>query len=222
MVVIVVRDDEVAISKEYQKKRYVYRFLKRSFDIVASFFGLLLLSPVFLIVALAIKSEDFNGPIFYFQYRVGQHGTKFKMYKFRSMVVNADKMLKDLVEENEADGAMFKMKNDPRVTKIGHFIRRHSIDELPQLLNVLIGEMSLVGPRPPLEREIENYTEYDKQRLIVKPGCTGLWQVSGRSGVSFEKMVELDLTYIEKSNVWYDLWILVKTVWIVLSPNSAY
>lgn len=138
------------------------------------------------------------------------------------MVVDADKKLDKLLKYNEVDGAMFKMKADPRVTQIGHFIRKYSIDELPQLFNVFKGDMTLVGPRPPLKREVAEYSDFAKQRLYIKPGCTGLWQVSGRNGVGFDEMVKLDLQYIEKSSFWFDLKIILMTVKIMIMPNSAY
>lgn len=216
------KSDNVAINIDYQNKRYIYRTSKRIFDFVASLLGLIILSPLFLIVAIAIKIEDPKGPVFYSQIRLGKKQSPFKIYKFRSMIVDADKHLKDLLDENEVDGVMFKMKEDPRVTKIGQFIRKYSIDELPQLVNVLMGNMSLVGPRPPLPREVRQYTDYDKQRLSVKPGCTGLWQVSGRNDVGFHEMVELDLKYINTRNIFVDLYVLVKTVFIFIKPNSAY
>ena len=181
-----VENKKVLIDEQAQNQRYVYRFFKRMLDIVASVIGLIVLSPVFLIVSLAIKAED-RGPIFYSQVRLGKGQRPFKMWKFRSMVVDADKKLEKLLEQNEVEGAMFKMKEDPRITNVGRFTRKHSLDELPQLWNVLIGEMSLVGPRPPLEREVAEYSEYDKQRLIVKPGCTGFWQVTARNDVDFGK-----------------------------------
>lgn len=212
----------VAINFEYQERRYLYKGIKRIFDFVASFIGLVLLSPLFLIVAIAIKIEDPKGPVFYSQTRLGKKQEPFKMYKFRSMVVDADKHLKELLDENEVEGAMFKMKEDPRVTKVGEFIRKYSIDELPQLVNVLLGNMSLVGPRPPLPREVKEYTPHDKLRLAVKPGCTGLWQISGRNDVGFHEMVELDLKYIDARNVWVDITILLKTIRIMIIPNSAY
>lgn len=212
---------KVLIDEQAQNQRYVYRFFKRMLDIVASVIGLIVLSPVFLIVSLAIKAED-RGPIFYSQVRLGKGQRPFKMWKFRSMVVDADEKLEKLLEQNEVEGAMFKMKEDPRITNVGRFTRKHSLDELPQLWNVLIGEMSLVGPRPPLEREVAEYSEYDKQRLIVKPGCTGFWQVTARNDVDFEGMVNLDLEYIERSSVLFDISILFKTVAIVFKPNGAY
>ncbi|MCQ9196965.1 sugar transferase [Pediococcus pentosaceus] len=221
MEIKMVENKKVLIDEQAQNQRYVYRFFKRMLDIVASVIGLIVLSPVFLIVSLAIKAED-RGPIFYSQVRLGKGQRPFKMWKFRSMIVDADKKLEKLLEQNEVEGAMFKMKEDPRITRVGRFTRKHSLDELPQLLNVLVGEMSLVGPRPPLEREVADYSEYDKQRLIVKPGCTGLWQVTARNDVDFGGMVDLDLRYIEKSGLMLDVIILFKTIGIVFKPNGAY
>lgn len=201
--------------------RLVYHTVKRGFDILASGVALVLLSPLFGVLTVKIKKED-GGPAFYSQTRIGKNGKPFKMWKFRSMIVNADKMVKQLEEQNEIDGAMFKIKDDPRVTKIGHVIRKYSLDELPQLWNVLKGDMSLVGPRPPLPMEVADYTDYDKLRLSVTPGCTGLWQVTKRNDADFDEMVELDLEYINKSSLWFDFKILLKTVGVVIHPNSAY
>lgn len=201
--------------------RLVYHTVKRGFDILASGVALVLLSPLFGILTVKIKKED-GGPAFYSQTRIGKNGKPFKMWKFRSMIVNADKMVKQLEEQNEIDGAMFKIKDDPRVTKIGHVIRKYSLDELPQLWNVLKGDMSLVGPRPPLPMEVADYTDYDKLRLTVTPGCTGLWQVTKRNDADFDEMVGLDLEYINKSSLWFDFKILLKTVGVVIHPNSAY
>ncbi|ARK33836.1 sugar transferase [Lactiplantibacillus plantarum] len=212
----------ITIDAGRQHRRYGYRFIKRVFDFVASLLGLIILSPLFLIIAIAIKVEDPKGAVFYSQTRLGRGEVPFKMYKFRSMVSNADELLEKLLKDNEIDGAMFKMQDDPRVTKIGRFIRKYSIDELPQLLNVLQGSMSLVGPRPPLPREVEEYSDYDKQRLAVKPGCTGLWQATVRNSVGFDEMVKLDLTYISKRSVAFDVYILFKTVVIMFKPNGAY
>ncbi|WP_436665843.1 sugar transferase [Lactiplantibacillus plantarum] len=195
----------ITIDAGRQHRRYGYRFIKRVFDFVASLLGLIILSPLFLLIAIAIKVEDPKGAVFYSQTRLGRGEVPFKMYKFRSMVSNADELLEKLLKDNEIDGAMFKMQDDPRVTKIGRFIRKYSIDELPQLLNVLQGSMSLVGPRPPLPREVEEYSDYDKQRLAVKPGCTGLWQATVRNSVGFDEMVKLDLTYISKRSVAFDV-----------------
>ena len=212
----------ITIDAGRQHRRYGYRFITRVFDFVASLLGLIILSPLFLLIAIAIKVEDPKGAVFYSQTRLGRGEVPFKMYKFRSMVSNADELLEKLLKDNEIDGAMFKMQDDPRVTKIGRFIRKYSIDELPQLLNVLQGSMSLVGPRPPLPREVEEYSDYDKQRLAVKPGCTGLWQATVRNSVGFDEMVKLDLTYISKRSVAFDVYILFKTVVIMFKPNGAY
>ncbi|MFJ6962719.1 sugar transferase [Lactiplantibacillus plantarum] len=212
----------ITIDAGRQHRRYGYRFIKRVFDFVASLLGLIILSPLFLLIAIAIKVEDPKGAVFYSQTRLGRGEVPFKMYKFRSMVSNADELLEKLLKDNEIDGAMFKMQDDPRVTKIGRFIRKYSIDELPQLLNVLQGSMSLVGPRPPLPREVEEYSDYDKQRLAVKPGCTDLWQATVRNSVGFDEMVKLDLTYISKRSVAFDVYILFKTVVIMFKPNGAY
>lgn len=176
---------------------------------------------LFLIIIIWIKIDD-RGPVFFSQTRVGKDGKEFKMYKFRSMVTNAEELKHKLMKQNEVDGAMFKMKDDPRITKAGKFIRKTSLDELPQLWNVLIGDMSLVGPRPPLPAEVAHYSEHDMQRLMVKPGCTGLWQVTARNTVRFKDMVGIDLTYIQRANLMYDFWILLCTVKVVIIPNGAY
>lgn len=214
--------ETVIIDQMRIQRRYGYRFVKRGFDIFASLMGLILLSPLFLIVAIAIKVDDPRGKVFYSQIRLGRGERPFKMFKFRSMVSNADKLMVQLTEENEVSGAMFKMREDPRVTRVGRIIRKYSIDELPQLINVVIGSMSLVGPRPPLPQEVSEYTEYDKQRLLIKPGCTGLWQATVRNGVGFDEMVRLDLIYVKRQSSLYDLWILLLTVKIILKPNNAY
>lgn len=200
----------------------IYEQLKRSVDIGCSLVGLLLLSPVFVLIGLLIKLEDPRGTVFFYQTRVGKDGKPFRMYKFRSMVSNAEEKLKELMAQNEVQGAMFKMKNDPRVTRVGRFIRKTSIDELPQLVNVLLGDMSLVGPRPPLPREVAEYTPYDRQRLDVTPGCTGLWQVSGRSSLSFEQMVELDLRYVRERSLGMDFRILLRTVKVLAGSKDAF
>lgn len=201
--------------------RLGYHVVKRGFDILASGVALVLLSPLFGVLTVKIKKED-GGPAFYSQTRIGKNGKPFKMWKFRSMIVNADKMVEQLEEQNEIDGAMFKIKDDPRVTKIGHVIRKYSLDELPQLWNVLKGDMSLVGPRPPLPSEVEEYTDYDKQRLLVMPGCTGLWQVTKRNEADFDEMVWLDIVYINHSGLWEDFKLIIKTIGVVVHPNGAY
>ncbi|CAI2651912.1 sugar transferase [Apilactobacillus kunkeei] len=198
-----------------------YLTVKRLFDIAASLFALLITLPLTLVVSLCIYLDD-RGPIFYTQERIGKDGKPFRIYKFRSMCQNADAKKKELTEQNEVNGAMFKMSNDPRVTRVGCFIRRHSIDELPQLINVLLGNMTVVGPRPPLPEEVNQYSKHDKERLKVKPGCTGLWQVSGRNSLDFDEMVELDINYIEHASLLLDMKICFKTIWIMIYPNEAY
>lgn len=218
----VAQPESILLGREEVNNQKLYLFLKRCMDIVGALLGLIILSFLFVGIALAIKVEDPKGPVFFKQKRVGKDGKEFNMYKFRSMVTDAEQKLESLLKYNEIAGAMFKMKEDPRVTKIGRFIRKTSIDELPQLINVLMGEMSLVGPRPPLPREVKQYTNYDKQRLLVIPGCTGLWQVSGRSYVSFEEMVKLDLYYINNRNIWFDSKLIFKTIFILFGSKNAF
>ncbi|MFD1421868.1 sugar transferase [Lactiplantibacillus songbeiensis] len=213
---------KIIIDEHLQQQRVIYHSCKRCFDLFFSSVGLVLLAPLFLIISFAIKVEDPKGSVFYSQTRIGENEKPFRMFKFRSMVSDADELLPTLLKENEVDGAMFKIKKDPRVTKIGKFIRKYSIDELPQLLNVFIGNMSLVGPRPPLPREVKYYTQYDKQRLAVKPGCTGLWQVTMRNDVGFRGMVHLDLEYIVRSSWKLDIYIILRTCIVFMRPNSAY
>ncbi|MBC2179686.1 sugar transferase [Listeria booriae] len=183
----------------------------RLFDIIAALLAIIISAPITVIVALFIKLDDPKGPIFFRQTRIGKDQVPFYMYKFRSMHVDAEAKLEALLAENEMEGHMFKMKDDPRITKIGKFIRKTSLDEFPQFLNILKGDMSFVGPRPPLEREVAAYSEYDLQRLTVTPGCTGLWQVSGRNTLTFEEMVELDLKYIRERSMWLNIKILCAT-----------
>lgn len=220
--IALLEDIDLRIDTEKLNKQIFYITVKRFFDILACVVGLVILSPLFLVIAICIKVEDPRGPVFYSQERVGKNEKHFKMFKFRSMVTNADQLLQDLKDRNEVNGAMFKLKNDPRITKVGRIIRKYSLDELPQLLNVVIGSMSLVGPRPPLVGEVAQYSDYDKQRLLVKPGCTGLWQVGGRNDVDFPEMVRLDLSYINNRSIYYDLKIILKTFLIIIKPNGAY
>ncbi len=201
---------------------HFYLTMKRLLDLCGAAAGLLILSPLLLLIAISIKLADPRNPVFFVQTRIGKDGKPFRIYKFRSMVVDAEKMLDGLLTRNDASGAMFKMKNDPRVTRIGRFLRRTSLDELPQFVNVLKGEMSLVGPRPPLPREVANYTRYDRQRLSVKPGCTGLWQVSGRNSVGFKTMVDIDLDYIKRRSLSLDVKIICKTVLVMIQSKNAY
>lgn len=196
-------------------------FVKRLFDIAVSASGLLVLSPFFLLIAILVK-RDSRGPVFFRQERVGQAGVCFTMFKFRSMVVDAEKRLPALRDQSDGNDLMFKMKNDPRVTKVGAVLRRYSLDELPQLVNVLLGEMSLVGPRPPLSREVEQYERWVHRRLLVRPGITGLWQVSGRSDLSWEDSLRLDLYYVENWSLMGDLVVLWRTVKTVVRPEGAY
>ncbi|MBI9031948.1 sugar transferase [bacterium] len=195
---------------------------KKFLDVIASLILIILLSPLFVITAILIYLED-PGPVFYIAPRVGKDGKHFGFIKFRSMVMNADKIKDQLLDQNESKaGVIFKMKRDPRVTKTGRFIRRFSIDELPQLFNVLKGDMSLVGPRPPLPREVAEYTLLDRKRLHVMPGITCLWQVKGRSDIPFDEQVELDMQYIKSSSFWKDIKILLMTIPAVISGKGAY
>lgn len=198
-----------------------YRLMKRLIDITGSLAGLILLSPLFGIVSLMIYKED-KGNVIFTQERNGLNNHVFRMYKFRSMVMNAPSMRAELGKYNELDGPAFKMKNDPRITKIGAFIRKTSIDELPQLVNVLKGEMSLVGPRPLPTYETAECNEYQLQRLLVKPGLTCYWQISGRNNISFDEWMEMDLRYIREESVWTDFKILVMTVKAVFTGKGAY
>lgn len=217
-----IRESDELLTSDRVNDSKLYLLIKRIIDVIGALVGIIILIPVFLIVATLIKLEDPKGPILFKQVRVGKDETGFYMYKFRSMVSNAEEKLKELMVLNEASGAMFKIKDDPRVTKLGKIIRKTSIDELPQLWNVLKGDMSLVGPRPPLLREVEEYSEYDKQRLLAKPGCTGLWQVSGRSNIGFEEMVKLDLYYIQRKSIVFDLKIILKTIGLLFGSKDAY
>lgn len=194
--------------------------VKRALDFVVSSLLLIMLSPMFTLLAILIKLTS-PGPVFFAQERVGQNRRRFNMLKFRSMIVNAEDLRAELEELNEADGPVFKIKKDPRITPIGSFIRKYSLDEFPQLLNVWRGQMSLVGPRPPLASEVDQYTWDQRRRLSVKPGMTGLWQVSGRSDVGFDEWVELDLQYIDTWSILNDLWILMRTFGAVIEGRGA-
>ncbi len=202
------------------ENKILYRFFKRVLDIIVSSISIILLLPLFIIIAFLIKCIS-NGPIFYTSKRIGKDGKIFNMYKFRSMKINADKELESLLKHNETNGITFKMTNDPRVTKVGRFLRKTSLDELPQLFNILNGTMTIVGPRPALEREYVQYSEYQKQRLLVKQGLTCLWQCSGRSSLTFDDQVKLDLEYIKKRGFFYDIYIILKTIPAVLFGFGA-
>lgn len=221
---ITIDSSEVQPLKEYLLHKKGYLIVKRLIDIVGSIFGVILTIPFIFVVGMAIKleSKSLRAKVFFVQERVGKDGKTFKMIKFRSMQEDAEEQLKNLLHKNEIKGAMFKMKNDPRVTKVGKFIRKTSIDELPQFFNVLIGDMSLVGPRPPLMREVVQYSEKDKARLLVKPGITGLWQATVRNDSDFDVMVRLDVQYISEISFKMDMKILFKTISVVFHPNGAY
>ena len=211
------REDERIQPKEGP----IYLFFKRAMDIIGSLCGIILLSPLLIIVALAIKIEDPKGSIFFSQQRCGKDNKLFPMYKFRSMVSNAEELLEELMEHNEMDGPVFKIKDDPRITRVGKFIRKTSIDELPQLFNILRGDMSIVGPRPAIPHEVAEYSHYHKQRLLVKPGLTCIWQVSGRNSIGFDEWMDMDLEYIEKRNLWMDIKLIFKTVGVLFGDEHA-
>ncbi len=213
--------DRRNMREVYRQKSIVYKFLKRLFDIFLSGLALICLSPVFLVTAAAIKLED-GGPAFFVQSRAGKDMKLFRIYKFRSMYVNADAKLKELMKDNEQTGHAFKIKNDPRITRVGKIIRRLSIDELPQLINIIKGDMSIVGPRPILPFQMEECSEYEKQRLIVRPGLTCYWQIGGRANIKWEEWVELDLDYIEDMGLWTDFKMILKTVPVVFDSEGAY
>jgi exopolysaccharide biosynthesis polyprenyl glycosylphosphotransferase len=195
--------------------------LKRLLDVVVSGTAILLLLPVLLVIGLAVRLDS-PGPAIFRQERVGRNGSTFTMLKFRSMAIDAEERLAALRAQNEGAGLLFKMKDDPRVTRVGRFIRKYSLDELPQLWNVLVGDMSLVGPRPPLRREVDGYESHVHRRLYIKPGLTGMWQVNGRSDLSWDESVRLDLYYVENWSLTGDLVILWRTARVLLHPTGAY
>ncbi|MBS5885550.1 MAG: exopolysaccharide biosynthesis polyprenyl glycosylphosphotransferase [Clostridium sp.] len=198
-----------------------YLILKRIIDIIGSIIGIVLVSPVLLVTAVLIKLES-KGRIFFSQTRVGLHGKEFKIYKFRSMVDGAEALRKSIEHKNEMSGPMFKVRDDPRITKIGRFIRKTSIDELPQLINVLKGEMSLVGPRPSLPSEVEKFEPWMLKRLEVKPGLTCYWQVSGRNNIGFEDWMKLDINYVNYRNIRLDIKLIFKTIILLFGDKNAY
>lgn len=201
-------------------KSFSYFFIKRIIDLIFSILGIILLSPIMLITAIAIKIES-KGPVIFSQIRVGKDGKHFKMYKFRSMVQNAEELKEKLLSQNEMSGPMFKMKEDPRITKVGKFIRKTSIDELPQLFNVIKGDMSLVGPRPNLPKEVAQFSEYHKLKLKAKPGLTCYWQVMGRNSIGFEEWMELDIKYIRERSIWLDLKLIFRTFFVLFGDKNA-
>lgn len=204
-----------------EPKKVRYAFAKRVADIFVSFSLLLLLLPLFIVLSIAVKLSG-PGPVFYKSTRIGLCGRPFTFIKFRSMRTDADKQLQELAQQNEKDGPIFKMKSDPRITKIGAFLRKYSLDELPQLWSVFTGEMSIVGPRPPIPREVAQYDDYAIQRLTVKPGITCYWQIMGRSRLSFEEWMDLDHKYLRDMSFWTDCMILIKTPIAVVKGDGAY
>lgn len=207
--------------KEQLHTKKGYWILRRGQDILFSLIALLILWPVMLIVALIVFIDDPHGSPFFGQVRCGRDGKLFKMYKFRSMYVDAEERLKDLLKDNEMDGPAFKMKDDPRITRVGRFIRATSLDELPQLLNIFKGDMSIVGPRPALPREVEQYNELQKQRMYVTPGLTCYWQIQPkRNDISFDEWMALDLKYIQERSFWVDWKIIFKTIGAVIHKEG--
>lgn len=214
--------DRYNMKVVYEKKSAAYKVTKRLFDIIASGCAMVILSPVFLVTAVAIKLED-GGPVFFSADRYGKDMSHFRMHKFRSMVPDAESAkLKELLKDNEMTGHTFKIKNDPRITKVGKVIRRLSIDELPQLWNIFVGEMSVVGPRPIITLNMDECDDYDRQRWIVQPGLTCYWQVSGRADVKWGQWIEMDLDYVENMSILTDLILIFKTIPAVFKGDGAY
>lgn len=216
-------DPEAARAAERLRTgRWAYRAVKRAFDVCFSACVLVCLSWLFLIVAVAIKLDDPDGPVIFSQARVGRDGREFRMYKFRSMCADAESRLAELAGRNEKDGPVFKMADDPRVTRVGRFLRKTSIDELPQFVNVLVGDISVVGPRPALPKEVAQYTPRQRQRLSVKQGITCYWQTRrNRDSITFDEWVDLDLIYVKKCGIWSDLKLIVQTVGCVLTAQGS-
>lgn len=210
------------IRKKVSKRGQFLNLVIQFCEWVVVLLAVILSSPLLLVIALCIKLDDAHGSVIYSQKRIGKEGVPFVIYKFRSMSHGSENKLSELVNQNEMSGHMFKMKKDPRVTRVGAILRRLSLDELPQLFNVLKGDMSLVGPRPALASEYQKYTAYERQRTQVKPGCTGLWQVSGRNKLTFDEMVKLDLVYIENRSVLLNVKIVLRTFKEFTHKGSGY
>lgn len=223
------KEADMSLRKDYRydmksvlaKKSRAYMAVKRAFDVFSSGLALVVLSPVFLATSIAIKLED-GGPVFFSAERYGRNMTTFYMHKFRSMIPNAESKIGELLKDNEMTGHTFKIKDDPRITRVGKFIRKYSIDELPQLWNIFVGDMSVVGPRPVITLDMENCDDYDKQRWLVRPGLTCYWQVSGRADVKWAQWIEMDLDYIENMSLWEDFKLILKTFPVVLKGEGAY
>ena len=208
------------IIPEIPKKSRGYFFFKRVFDIFFSFLSILILLPFFLIIAIIVIFGS-GFPVFYVSERIGKDGKPFKMIKFRTMVKNADKMLDQVQSLNVTNGPTFKAESDPRLTKIGKFLRKTSIDELPQLFNIFAGQMSFVGPRPPLRSEVEQYDDFAKLRLTARPGLTCIWQCSGRNNIEFEQWMEMDVEYLQKRSLWFDFCLILKTIPAAILQKGA-
>ena len=214
-------DSEVVAAAERLSRRYVYRFVKRAFDIVFSLMVLTCFCWLFAVIAVAVKLDDPEGPVLFRQRRVTRDGREFTMYKFRSMFADAEERLAELRALNEKDGPVFKMRDDPRVTRVGRLLRRTSLDELPQFSNVLKGDLSVVGPRPALPSEVAEYTPRQRQRLLVKAGITCYWQTRrNRDALTFDEWVDLDLLYIRKCSLWTDVKLIAQTVGCVLTAQG--
>jgi exopolysaccharide biosynthesis polyprenyl glycosylphosphotransferase len=213
---------EININSAVEKKenRVLYNLSKRLIDVIGALLGLIILSPILIIIGILIKLES-KGPIIFAQKRVGLNGKEFKMYKFRSMVINAEEIKEKLKEKNEMSGPMFKIKDDPRITKIGKVIRKTSIDEVPQLINVLKGDMSLVGPRPSLPNEVKEFEPWMLKRLEVKPGLTCFWQVMGRNNIDFDNWMKLDIKYVNERSLWLDIKLIFKTFFVLFGDENA-
>lgn len=206
---------------QYKRKPF-YEFVKRVFDFVVSFIFLIVFFIFYIVVAVIVAVSDGKGKPFFVQERVGKDGKKFMLYKFRTMCPDAEEQKDSLMDLNEADGPAFKIKDDPRITKVGKFLRKTNIDELPQMLNILKGDMSFVGPRPPLPEEVAQYNENAKLRLLVKPGLTCYWQASrNRNDISFEQWMELDRKYIDERSLWVDLKLIFKTIGVILKHRDG-
>jgi len=209
------------LSINVKEEKIVYKILKRTVDIIGSLSGLIILSPIFLILSIVVKADS-PGPIFFAHKRLGYNGNLIRIYKFRTMVINAEELLNNLSPEQKEEFAKnFKLESDPRITKVGNFLRKSSLDELPQLLNILKGELSIVGPRPIVEKELKNYGIYGEKLLSVKPGLTGNWQANGRSDTTYEEKVEMDMQYIDNRSIFMDIKIIFKTFSAVIKKQEA-
>ncbi len=209
------------LSINVKEEKIVYKILKRTVDIIGSLLGLIILSPIFFILSIVVKADS-PGPIFFAHKRLGYNGNLIRIYKFRTMVINAEELLNNLSPEQKEEFAKnFKLESDPRITKVGNFLRKSSLDELPQLLNILKGELSIVGPRPIVEKELKNYGIYGEKLLSVKPGLTGNWQANGRSDTTYEERVEMDMQYIDNRSIFMDIKIIFKTFSAVIKKQGA-